>query len=342
MGEGAAEAESGKLTVESRKPEAAPLAGAASLPENPPVSEPSTEIATALRALLAGVVDYAGLFPPARLDMATTVRNYARYLGGDDAWMLGRVIVPAGRLDEFEQAAADLLPREDGIEPWRVSGLAAPAGAPELAADLERFGAFNERHADASAGAAIVDVIELKAHTSRAVEDALDRIPETLFPYFEIPIDEDPRGLVTVLVGRDAGAKVRTGGVAADLYPSPDDLARFVLACASVGLPFKATAGLHHPLRHFSTAVGANEFGFLNALLAAVLAAQRDCRQETVTALLTETAIEAFRFDDGAVTWRDHRFTGDRITEARRTGMISFGSCSFEEPREDLRRLGLL
>ena len=55
-------------------------------------------IAAGLRALLEGVFDYAGLFPPARLDMAETVRNYARYLDDEHAWMLGRFIVPTARL----------------------------------------------------------------------------------------------------------------------------------------------------------------------------------------------------------------------------------------------------
>ena len=84
-------------------------------------------ISTALRALLEGVWDYAGLFPPARLGMAETVGNYASYLAGEHAWMLGRIVVPAARLDEFEAAASALLPRNEGDEPWQLSGLAAPA-----------------------------------------------------------------------------------------------------------------------------------------------------------------------------------------------------------------------
>jgi hypothetical protein len=295
-----------------------------------------------MRALLAGVVDYAGLFPPAQLDMAETVKNYAAYLQGDDAWMLGRLIVPAGRLAEFEQLAADRLPHEEGVEPWRISALAGPAGTPELAADLAQIDEFNRRHAQPAAGVAVIDVIELQAGAAEAIESALNDIPETLYPFFEIPINQDPRGLVTAMVGRDAGAKVRTGGVKAEQHPTPGDLAGFVLACAVVSLRFKSTAGLHHPLRHFSKAVGTDQFGFLNLLLASVLAAQRDQHESLIVELLTDTAIESFRFEPDAILWRDHRLTATQIAEARRTGMISFGSCSFDEPREDLRALGLL
>ena len=69
-----------------------------------------------MEALLAQLIDYAGLFPPAKLDMGPTVRNYADYVAGDDAWMLGRLIVPVGRLEEFEAAAAaEQLPSASNV-----------------------------------------------------------------------------------------------------------------------------------------------------------------------------------------------------------------------------------
>ena len=74
-----------------------------------------------LRALLHGLIDYAGLFPPARLDMQSAVANYARYLEGNRAWMLGRFVVPSSRLEEFERAAAALLPKVRDVEPWALA-----------------------------------------------------------------------------------------------------------------------------------------------------------------------------------------------------------------------------
>src|SRR5688572_20979499 len=99
------------------------------------------------RALLNRIIDYAGLFPPAKLDMQSTVRNYSRYLKSDDAWMLGRLIIPAARFAEFELCAAELLPQEnDEADDWRISALAAAAGAPEFEADLQAIESFNLRH----------------------------------------------------------------------------------------------------------------------------------------------------------------------------------------------------
>ena len=118
-----------------------------------PVSKQET-VQESLHALLAGVIDYAGLFPPARLDMSTTIANYAGYLGRADSWALGRIIVPAARLDEFEQHAASHLPTGDDNEPWQLSALVAAAGEDSLDDDLRRIAAFNEKHAVPAAGRA--------------------------------------------------------------------------------------------------------------------------------------------------------------------------------------------
>lgn len=296
-----------------------------------------------IHTLLSRIIDYAGLFPPAKLDLATTVRNYASYLKSDDAWMLGRLIMPVARLDEFEQLAAELLPRDDEAgELWQISALTSPADAPELEADLARIEAFNEKHANAAAGLANIDVIELKVSSAAAIDRAMEHISSELFPFFELPIDSDPRGLIAALADSDAGAKVRTGGVTADLYPKTHDLARFIAACAAAGVPFKATAGLHHPLRHHSSLVQTDEFGFLNVFMAGSLALTHELPEEELAELLEERSIEAFAFDDAGITWREHRIRTENIEDVREEFAVSFGSCSFDEPREDLRALKLL
>ncbi|MHC4127904.1 MAG: hypothetical protein ACYTE6_12995 [Planctomycetota bacterium] len=302
----------------------------------------SETVLGSLRALLAGVVDYAGLFPPARLDMPQTLRTYADDLDGPDGWMLGRLIVPAGRLDEFERHAEELLPTETGAEPWQLSVVVAGAGDPQLAADLQRIGAFNRTHAAAAKGLAAIGTIELKADSADAADTALNLIPDELFPFFELAADRDPRGLMAALAGSDAGAKVRTGGLEPRAVPPPEHLARFIAACAAAGLPFKATAGLHHPLRHDAAALGAKEFGFVNVLVAAVLADRAQMSEQDLSAILADEAADSFAFHDDQVRYRDHALGTDQIAEARLKFAISFGSCSLAEPREHLRSMKLL
>jgi hypothetical protein len=163
----------------------------------------------------------------------------------------------------------------------------------------------------------------------------------------EIPIGRDPAPLASAVASAGGRLKVRTGGVTADAFPAAADLVRFLRAALEAGVPFKATAGLHHPLRaeyrltyEPGSACG-TMFGFLNLFLAAafVRAGMDDVELER---LLEERDPRAFRFDGEGVEWRGHRLEPGAVGSAREAGIISFGSCSFTEPIGDLQSLGLL
>src|SRR5512145_1098213 len=139
-----------------------------------------------LRDLLLGLIDYAGLFPPAALDMRTATRKYAEYRECEYRWALGRFVVPVARLDEFEKAAEGILPDGgwEGNEFWRLSAL----GAADLSSDLNRIAEFNQKYAtlDSSKGVAIIDTIEIKAPRPADIENAMRLMPAKLTPHFEI------------------------------------------------------------------------------------------------------------------------------------------------------------
>ncbi len=296
-----------------------------------------------VRMLLNEFIDYAGLFPPARLEMQQTVDNYARSLAGDESWMIGRLIIPVARLDEFEACAGQLLPVSQELdEPWRISAITAPAGDDALESDLARVAMFNDAHANPDAGLAIIDVLEMKGATTARIDTALDRMPDEVFPFFEMPVDRDPRGLIASLAGSDAGAKIRTGGVTADLHPAVGDVARFITACASASVPFKATAGLHQPLRHFAKAVETEQFGFFNIFIAAIFAYADLVTEDELPALLTEQNASAFEFHAEAIGWNGRHADIDTVDDARLMFAASFGSCSIDEPVEALRSLDLI
>lgn len=298
----------------------------------------SVPVPRSLHALLHSIVDYAGLFPPAALDMERAVREYATYRASADAWMLGRFVVPAARLSEFERAASGLLPRDGG--PWQLSALVGP----EHAAGVARIREFNARHE----GEAVVDSIETKGATPAEIDAVLACMPSGMSVYMEVPVAQDPRPLLERIAAGGARAKIRTGGITPDAFPSAEQVARFLAACAAMDLPFKATAGLHHPVRgpyrltYAPDSPSGVMFGFLNVFLAA--AALRDGASERdAVAMLEETAPDAFRFDDGTVTWRDRvRLGAEALARVRDERAIAFGSCSFREPLDDLRALHLL
>ena len=109
------------------------------------------------------------------------------------------------------------------------------------------------------------------------------------------------------------------------------------------GVPFKATAGLHHPVRHWSEEVGASMFGFLNVFGGALLTAVHHFDSDALVRVLEDERAAHFRFDDGGFRWTDDWFVpAEAIAALRATFATSYGSCSFDEPREDLRALGLL
>ncbi len=291
------------------------------------------------------IVDYAGLFPPAKLDMAPTVRNYAAYRSGADSWMLGRLIVPVARLGEFEREAESLLPRTASEtmlgtaadDAWAISALTVTADDDALEADLAAIDDFNERHARADASAAHVDTIELRAATPAAIERAIDLLPEHIFPFFELPLDGDCRGLITTIASVGGGAKARTGGVTADAFPSVETLARFLVACVAAEVPFKCTAGLHHPLRHHSASVGGDMHGFLNVFVGSCAVWAHSLDEAAMRRLLELRDIAAFRFGEDAITIDGIEIDVDTVGTFREAIAHGFGSCSFDEPLADLR-----
>lgn len=298
-----------------------------------------------LSMLLDGVIDFAGLFPPALLPMDAMVSDWARGLESRHDWMLGRLIVPVSRLSEFESASEGLLPGDPDDDPWVLSAL---LGSPEddpLESQIERILQFNQQHAGGDSHAdAIIDVVELRVANVQSMEQALDLLPEEIYPFFELSLDHDIRGLLATLVGCDAGAKVRTGGIKPELYPSTSALADFIIQCAKADVPFKATAGLHHPLRNHNDDVGAMQFGFLNVFLAALVAAdaEGECSVDELSPLLIRCDLEGIEFTSDGVSIEGEVYDLAAIEDARIAFALSFGSCSFDDPFNDLAALGLL
>ncbi len=300
---------------------------------------------TSIIALLAEIVDYAGLFPPAGQEMSSAIRNFARCQDHPHAWMLARFVLPVARLEEFESDASQWLPRSEEDEPWHISAL---SGA-DLEADIDSIFAFNRKHAEnPDAGLAVIDALEIRAPSPDFIDEAMTIIPEQLDPFFEIPWSQDPRGYIAAAVGTGAAAKIRTGGITPDLIPPSEAVARFIHACAAAPIRFKATAGLHHPVRaehsltYEADAPRAVMHGFLNVFIASLLARARKLDEAAITRILDETDPGAFVFDEHAIAWRDMDIAPDDADRLRETFATSFGSCSFDEPVEDLAALNLL
>jgi hypothetical protein len=268
----------------------------------------------ARRIVLDRLIDDAGLFPPARKPMERAVADHRRARAGAHAWMLGRFLCPVSRLAELSQA-------EPGAG-WRLGAI---AGGEDWRDDLDRVAAYG--------GPGTVDAIELR------LPGVLDEAPKGIDIFVEVPT-HDARALTTALDGLAAdgraGAKIRCGGLSSEAFPSDEAVARFVGECVRLALPFKATAGLHHPFRTRDEQIGVLQHGFVNLLAATALVDVADG-----AAIIGEADPGAFELSAAGLRWRDHVAGADALARARER-FTAYGSCSFDEPVADLVAYGVL
>jgi hypothetical protein len=309
---------------------------------------------SAVRILVDGLIDYAGLFPPASQALGTAIHHYARYRGGNQGWMLGRFVVPVTQLEAFAREAEPLLPRDAHSVPWRLTAI----GSGDLRTDLNAIASFNERHQwSVEDRSAVVDGFETRVsspddiarlvtavHSDGARSWGADR---PLSVHAEMPIVADPAPLIALLAAPAFHAKVRAGGLTAEAFPARADLLRFLEACVRYGVPFKATAGLHHawrgtyPLTYETGCASASMYGFLNLLLTTALLSDGVSADEAAP-MLEHTAGDQIMIDEDGIVALGHRLTRVRLAAVRERLLLAVGSCSFTEPVAELRALGWL
>jgi hypothetical protein len=299
--------------------------------------------ALSLQALLAKSIDYAGMFPPCSLDLARAVTNYASYARSTEAWMLAAFVLPA---EKFE-VTKPLLRQFDQSHPFRVSVLGPKTPDPpgfsqalrNVTAAMQSF-ARNE----------VVSVDQLEMFLPDHVD--LNRLSEArstlgdVPAFLETPVEraEQTIGLIAELnatSGQISGFKLRTGGVTADVFPTSAQIAKVLVLAGRARIPIKFTAGLHHPIRQHREEVNTRMHGFLNVVGAAVLCSVHNWDEQQTAAMLEDEDAQSFSFADEAMRWREWQAELDAIKEQRKR-VFSFGSCSFDEPREDLRALRLM
>ena len=339
------------------------------------------------RTLLEHLIDYAGLFPPARLPMEEAARNFAKHRASDQSWMLARFICPASRLAELQEQldviavgddeplAISLLGRGGDDTEAFLGGLADDLGAAQAfvddCGDRVRIEVFETRWpasiVQSGDAAETHTLVSLTAERLAAAAGNFNPAPgetETgraepigLTPFFEISLDGDWRtnvaeaaqGLADHNAGcasgsacRPAGLKLRCGGVEAATFPTVEQVAYVIEQCRDAHVPLKFTAGLHHAVRQYDPGVRTHVHGFINVFGAGVLAYVLGLERHDIVAILEEEDPRGFSFTDEFFGWNDAEATVAEVADARRRRVVSFGSCSFDEPVEDLGRLGLL
>lgn len=282
---------------------------------------------SAIESMLAGLIDYAGLYPPASLDMGRAVENYRAYRCGKQAFALGRFIVDSNRIDELLAAAGSA--QDPGLSVIVSQSV-----------DSERLRRLMDQGVR-------VEAIETKAISRADVERISRSLPEGVEAYFEVPIEPIQCDVLCAISAAGGRVKLRMGGVIPDAFPATEAVARALTAYARAGLAFKATAGLHHPLRSIHRLTYSAKsptgwmHGFVNLACASALIHFGGAAGEAAE-LLEEQEPREFRITPHAIAWRSHKWSSEQLAQTRKRFFSSFGSCSFEEPIRDLEELGWL
>lgn len=293
---------------------------------------------------MTGIIDYAGLFPPAGLDIATTLANYADYMDGESGWILGRCILPADQLHQV------------GLHPGFGYSVIVSSELPEE--ELEQLSIFSKEHRRVeivetrlpdtidSLEACSDHLLHLKAKLNRAelqnVRIFLEtgNLVATAILASSLAAFNAQREGGKIISG--AGCKLRCGGQAKEAFPTVAQVAEVIVICRRQDIPIKFTAGIHHPLRHFSSDLQVMQHGFINIFAAALLSWACNLSIEQIAACLDDESAQNFHFAKTGFSWKGHFISTGEIKRLRRRKVISFGSCSFSEPVAGLRSLYLL
>ncbi|MFK7820353.1 MAG: hypothetical protein AB8G99_16650 [Planctomycetaceae bacterium] len=289
-----------------------------------------------LQHLFQDLIDYAGLFPPAALDMAVMSDNFAQYMQSDENWMLGRVVVPLARVADFNQTYSG--------PSVRISALTPALDSDEFSPAIDTIAAFNQHEEHK------IDAVEVRTNDLATIANAT-KLPDGVCCFVEVPLDQTEafvKAIASLNQPHQVFAKIRTGGVKPELIPDASLVAELIVACKQSGIGFKATAGLHHPCRavypltYETNCDSARMHGFLNVFLASCFVNELGWDANMAKTCIDELTAEELEVSDTSIKWRGHEVTTNAIAKTRKSFAISFGSCSFTEPVEDLTNLSLL
>ena len=329
-----------------------------------------------LRTFMNGLIDYAGLFPPADLPLNEAINEYFKQLKSGNSAMLSRFIIPISKLNDLD----DFVPLFGDIGPLRLSVLGGGGNTDDeylskINQNIADINNYREKHGDKIQ----IDVIECKMATNspskNTMQEATTLLNENRLTHYhefaELPnvginysTDEDESSWDEIILPtvelisemKGAGVKLRCGGVVKEAFPSVEQVAAMIQTCVLAKAPMKFTAGLHHPIRHFADEYDEFMHGFVNTFGAGIFATTFPTPKNSkekyrmfilLSHMIGDQNAENFSFSNDSMTWEvgDDRGTqfeisAKNIEDARKNGMISYGSCSFQEPIDDLTQLG--
>jgi hypothetical protein len=309
-----------------------------------------------VRLFMEKLIDYAGLFPPAGLPIEAAIRNYQAYSLDQDSWMIGKFIIPVSRLQEL----VPYMPLFSRDHPLMLSVIGDRSSDADeckelLAESLEKIQSFGDQF-QAEAQIDVLDLplppIPLEAHLLEAIGRGTSKHGLKTFCELTYALNAEWESRMLAALdeiaaynetsGLSYGIKLRTGGITANAFPTANQVALVLAGCRDRDLSLKFTAGLHHPFRMYRNEVKTKMHGFLNVFFAGLLAYSHKLEIQNIAKILEDELPEGFKFSSDGLDWRHLSMTSSEIQAYRNEGLSSYGSCSFDEPRDEMREFQLL
>jgi hypothetical protein len=315
-----------------------------------------------LKVFLDKIIDYAGTYPPANLDLKTAFNNYLDYIKSSPfSWILSKFVCAASKLGELDEIIQkDKIGIENPVS-FSIAGSSSVHSSEFLdsvSRDADSVKSFEIKYDKlVTIGAYEVrlpdDIFSMKGddvlfNLIKLTAGQLNKVLNRTIPLFlEMKPGENLRSLAQAIEtfnasGGKAGYKLRTGGVEASAFPTPEKIAYAVKTCRDFKIPMKCTAGLHHPMRHYNENVKTKMYGFINIFGAGVLHCCHELNADVLVEILTDEDNGNFKFTDNSFRWKNFYVLSSEVEYTRKHFMLSFGSCSFDEPVDDLISLKLL
>jgi hypothetical protein len=294
---------------------------------------------TSFRNFMEGIIDYAGLFPPASLELEIALANYRAYLEDEHSWILGRYIIPATltqKVSQFSDLTLSVLVGPE-LSETELQQIQRVASSIEIIETKIPDGVLHP----GSVTAQLMHLHSRLEHTGCLdVQIFLECARDIEQTAAEIAaFNHNTCGNAVI---RQVGVKLRCGGTTPEAFPPVKKVASVIGTCRRHDIPLKFTAGMHQPLRSYVHDPGTMQHGFINIFAAALFCWHHPLADSQIAEILTEEQQGKFIFTENELQWRTFSISAAAIQQLRNAKVISFGSCSFTEPCEALRSLELL
>ena len=293
------------------------------------------------------LIDYAGLFPPSELPFNDAISNYTSYSSSSDSWILNRFICPVSKLNNLLPHLSNFTPEKPlHLSVLLTGGFQDDKYINKFNEELNAIKSFETQYDDVCK----IESLEAKIDVQNInLDDILNVITtsiESLNNSVEIflePTDSD-FSLISDQIFKsnikNIQLKLRCGGVVPKAFPSSKTIASALSFCKNNNVKLKFTAGLHHPIRHFNEQIGTKMHGFVNVFGAALLFYTNKINKNTLIEALEDENPNNFNFKNSSFSWKNNSLPVKEIVVLRDEALLSYGSCSFDEPRDDLKDLG--